>query len=88
MLAETVETNTKGVKGQRRHTAADLVLEDTATRRMLAVSLWDEVSTCGEPNRLCLGHIAQGVTLVTGVELEPTASGLEIILKTITGSQR
>ena len=54
-------------------TVADLVLKDTASRHKVSP----------------LGHIAQNnPTRVTGVEVNQTESGLELILETVAGSER
>ncbi|MEL7409380.1 MAG: TonB-dependent receptor, partial [Cyanobacteria bacterium J06558_2] len=55
----------------------------------LSLILKDTPSDKGTPMRgQAASHIAQGETRVTGVEVVPTESGLELILKTAAGSER
>ncbi|MEL6437956.1 MAG: TonB-dependent siderophore receptor [Cyanobacteria bacterium J06621_8] len=59
-------------------TAKDLILKDI-------------LCPCPKGYRFAYGtasHMAQGETRVTGVEVIPTKSGLELILKTVAGSER
>ena len=81
---QTVSTSAIDLLAQQRSRGA--ALKDTASHRELQVQRREgETLLQGQKDSIL---VAQGVTRVTGVELNQTNKGLEIILKTVAGSQR